>query len=69
MRTFTTDRLTLRPLTWDDLDFLQVLHSDPDVARYIGYGKPRTEAENRKVIESTLMAYSSDDLGHLPVSQ
>jgi len=68
MRTFTTDRLILRPLTWNDLDFLQKLHDDPDVVRYIGYGKPRTEAENRKVIESTLAAYASDGLGHLAIS-
>lgn len=68
MRTFTTERLTIRPLTWDDFAFLQTLHSDPDVVRYIGHGKPRNEAENHAVIENTLAAYSADGLGHLAVS-
>jgi RimJ/RimL family protein N-acetyltransferase len=63
-----TDRLLLRPFTWDDFDFINALHADPDVARYIGYGKPRTENENRRLLEKTLKAYADEGLGHLAVS-
>jgi len=60
-----TKRLLLRPFTWDDFPFLNALHADPDVARYIGYGKPRTEVENRRLLENTFKAYAQDGLGHL----
>ncbi|MDH3510045.1 MAG: GNAT family N-acetyltransferase [Gammaproteobacteria bacterium] len=63
-----TDRLVLRPFTWDDFEFINALHADPEVARYIGYGKPRTAAENRDLLENTLKAYSDERLGHLAVS-
>lgn len=33
--TLGTVRLTLRPLTWDDLPELQALDTDPDVTRYL----------------------------------
>jgi ribosomal-protein-alanine N-acetyltransferase len=62
-----TRRLLLRAFTWNDFDFINALHADPDVARYIGYGKPRTETENRRLLENTLKAYSQDGLGHLAV--
>jgi RimJ/RimL family protein N-acetyltransferase len=67
MHKFEAERLLLRPFTWDDFAFINALHADPDVARYIGYGKPRTETENRRLPESTLKAYSREGLGHLAV--
>jgi len=63
-----TDRLLLRPFTWDDFDFINALHADPDVARYIGYGKPRTENENYRLLENTFKAYADEGLGHQAVS-
>ena len=60
-----TTRLLLRPFTWNDFDFINALHADPEVARYIGYGKPRTETENRRLLEITFTAYKEDNLGHL----
>ena len=67
MQTIETDRLLLRPFTWEDLGFLNTLHGDPEVALYIGYGKPRTEAENRSLLENIFNAYSVEGFGHLGV--
>src|SRR5215471_17656157 len=44
-----TSRLLLRHFTLDDLDFLVALHSDPEVARFIGGVK--TPEETRKRLE------------------
>jgi len=68
MFTLETERLLLRPFTWDDFPFLNSLHADPEVARYIGYGKPRTEAENRGLLDNVFKAYTEESLGHLAVS-
>jgi RimJ/RimL family protein N-acetyltransferase len=61
-----TPRLQLRPLTWDDFEFIQALHADTDVARHISHGRPRTRAENERMMEVTLSAYR-EGLGHLGV--
>jgi len=37
-----TERLIIKPPTWDDMDALQDLWADPDVMCYVGDGKPRT---------------------------
>ena len=41
----TTDRLELRRFTWDDLDLLDRLQSDPKVMRYVGGTKTRAQTE------------------------
>ncbi len=41
-----TQRLRLRRMTAGDLDCLVRIHSDPEVARYIGHGRPRSPAES-----------------------
>jgi ribosomal-protein-alanine N-acetyltransferase len=41
----TTDRLTLRRFTLEDLDLLDRLHSDPQVMRYVGGTKTRAQTE------------------------
>ena len=41
----TTDRLTLRRFTPDDLDLLDRLYSDPAVMRYVGGTKTRAQTE------------------------
>ena len=40
-----TERLTLRPLTPDDVDLLLDLNRDPEVMRFITGGKPQPRAE------------------------
>lgn len=67
MQALETKRLGLRPFTWGDLDFLTELNADPDVARYIGYGVPRTREETCDMLERVLTAYEEDDVGHLAV--
>jgi RimJ/RimL family protein N-acetyltransferase len=44
-----TERMTLRPLTFDDVDTLVALDRDPEVMRYITGGKP---TPREKVIET-----------------
>jgi ribosomal-protein-alanine N-acetyltransferase len=58
-----SDRLRLRPFTWDDLPFLVELHAHPDIARYLGHGQPRSEDETRWWLTRTLAAHG-DGLGH-----
>jgi RimJ/RimL family protein N-acetyltransferase len=41
----TTDRLTLRRFTLEDLDLLYRLYSDPEVMRYVGGVKTRAQTE------------------------
>jgi RimJ/RimL family protein N-acetyltransferase len=59
-------RLRLRPLTWDDLPFLVELHADPEVSRFLGHGRPRSEAETADWLTHTI-EFQRDDLGHLGV--
>ncbi len=67
MYSLETERLGLRPFRWDDLDFLAALQADPDVARYISYGIPRTREQSRQVLEGIIQAYSEDSVGQLAV--
>jgi RimJ/RimL family protein N-acetyltransferase len=57
-----TERLSLRPLGWDDLPFLVELHADAEVSRYLGHGRPRSEDETRQWLAQTLAA-GSEGLG------
>ncbi|KRE61060.1 GNAT family N-acetyltransferase [Nostocoides sp. Soil756] len=47
-----TDRLVLRPLTWDDLPELEALDADPEVMRFLD--RPRTPDEVRERMLSRL---------------
>ncbi len=67
MYALETPRLGLRPFEQDDFEFLVALNADPDVARFIGYGVPRTREETREFLEHVLTAYEEDSLGHLAV--
>lgn len=60
-----TRRLSFRPLTWSDLPFFTALHADPVVVRYLGHGRPRTEAETREWLELVMRSYAEDGSGHL----
>jgi ribosomal-protein-alanine N-acetyltransferase len=65
--TIESERLLLRRITHDDHPFFSALHADPDVARYIGHGQPRTTEESRAWIDRVLETYAAHDLGQLLV--
>jgi [ribosomal protein S5]-alanine N-acetyltransferase len=62
-----TDRLVLRRITADDVDFFARIHADPEVAQYISHGRPRAVEETRAWLESTLSGYQALALGQLAV--
>lgn len=62
-----SERLILRRIAQDDFDFYAHLHADPDVARYLSHGKPRSSQESRAWLRSLLGTYESFALGQLAV--
>ena len=66
-RLIETDRLVLRRVAPEDFDFFARIHGDPEVARYISHGRPRTLEESRGWLDATLSAYQTLDLGQLAV--
>ena len=65
--TIETDRLVLRRMTEADLPFYTRIHSDPEVARYIGPGRPRTVEETRRWFDLIIETYERFGLGQLAV--
>lgn len=65
--TIESERLVLSRITMNDLDFYTRIQSDPEVARFIGSGKPRTAQESRNWLEAVLASYASAQLGQLAV--
>jgi RimJ/RimL family protein N-acetyltransferase len=61
-----SERLLLRRITRDDLDFFARLHAMPEVVRYIMKGQPRSLEESRAWIERVAM-YRRPNLGFLAV--
>lgn len=51
---FETERLSLRPITADDVDLLVALDADPEVMRFINGGKPRARAEVEEIVQRAL---------------
>jgi RimJ/RimL family protein N-acetyltransferase len=49
-----TERMTLRPITIDDVDLLVALDSDPEVMRFISGGKASSRAETERIVQSSL---------------
>lgn len=62
-----TERLVLRPFTADDFEFICALNADPDVARFVGTGNPRTATESKTWLQTTLTWYARMQAGHLGV--
>ena len=59
-----TERLLFRPYTDDDLDFLEMLLTNPNVMRYIGNGQTRDEEGLQKFRERIyLMYFRKPDFG------
>lgn len=64
----TTERLTLRPFTEDDLPFLVELHGDPEVVRFIGgEGAAFSAQRSRTWLDDTLRKYREHGVGQCAV--
>ena len=63
----TTNRLHLRRMTEADLPFFTRIHADPEVARYIGLGRPRSVEETRTWFDHLVEGYGMFGLGQLAV--
>ena len=62
-----SERLILRRIELADFEFFSRIHADPDVARYIGLGRPSTAEESLGWIRATLATYENVSLGQLAV--
>lgn len=62
-----TERLFLRRIEPADIDYYARIQSDPDVARYIAHGRPRSRAESEAWLDATLSSYGTSGLGQLAV--
>ncbi|KAK7423514.1 hypothetical protein QQX98_000971 [Neonectria punicea] len=60
--TLRTERLELRPLAPEHGDFLYQLDSDPEVMKYIGYGKP-LDAKDSKIVHKLLLETAAPGTG------
>lgn len=60
-------RLLLRRVDPGDFDFFVRLHADPEVARYLAHGRPRSPAESLSWLQSVLQSYDELGLGQLAV--
>jgi ribosomal-protein-alanine N-acetyltransferase len=65
--TIETDRLVLRPIRRDDLPFFERIHADPDVARYLAHGNPRTIEETAHWMDALLASYRDLQLGQVAI--
>src|SRR4051812_37440703 len=63
-----TERLLIRRVTAADLPFFEGIHADPEVARYLSHGRPRTAAESKEWIETLLESYEQTGLGQCAVT-
>jgi ribosomal-protein-alanine N-acetyltransferase len=62
-----SERLALRRIDQGDFEFFAHLHTDPDVARYLSHGKPRSSQETIAWLQSVLQTYEDFALGQLAV--
>jgi len=60
-------RLLLRRIREDDLPFYTRIHADPQVARYLGHGRPRSDEETREWMQMLQQMYELHCLGQLAV--
>jgi RimJ/RimL family protein N-acetyltransferase len=64
-----TERLLLRRITRDDLPFFARIHADPDVARYLAHGNPRSVEETNGWLDGLLGAYADLQLGQIAITR
>ncbi|WP_168190323.1 GNAT family N-acetyltransferase [Luteithermobacter gelatinilyticus] len=62
MREIETPRLILRPFREEDINFLDELHSDMDVMRYLT-GRVRSHEENREFLDTVMNWYATEGVG------
>lgn len=62
-----TERLVLRRIEPGDIEYYAEIHADPEVARYIAHGRPRTRAESESWLDAILASYADCELGQLAV--
>lgn len=63
----TTERLVLRRMRSSDFGFFARIQADPEVALYIGHGRPRTVDESLLWLNATVSSYENLGLGQLAV--
>lgn len=64
-----TERLVLRRMRSSDFEFFARIQADPDVALYIGHGRPRTLDESLAWLNATVASYENLGLGQLAVER
>jgi [ribosomal protein S5]-alanine N-acetyltransferase len=64
-----TERLVLRRMRAADFAFFTRIQADPEVALYIGHGRPRTKDESLEWLNATVSSYESQGLGQLAVER
>ena len=64
-----TERLLLRRITRDDLPFYARIHADPDVARYLAHGKPRSLEETTTWMDVLLRGYRELEMGQIAITR
>lgn len=62
-----SERLTLRRIEPEDFEFFAHIHADPEVARYLSHGRPRSAQESLSWFQSVLRTYEDFELGQLAV--
>ena len=62
-----TERLLLRRIVPADFAFFGRIHADPDVARFIAHGRPRSAEESDHWLRLTVASYETHALGQLAV--
>lgn len=67
--TIETERLLLRRITRDDFAFYARIHANPDVARYLAHGNPRTADETEHWLDAVLGSYRDLALGQIAVTR
>jgi ribosomal-protein-alanine N-acetyltransferase len=68
-QTIETERLLLRRITRDDLPFYARIHADPDVARYLAHGNPRSYEETTAWLDAVLGSYRALELGQIAITR
>ncbi len=63
----SAERIMLRRIGRSDFEYFARIHSDPDVARYIGAGNPRPLAETERWFDDIWESYERANLGQLAV--
>jgi RimJ/RimL family protein N-acetyltransferase len=64
-----TERLLLRRISREDFPFYARIHADPDVARYLAHGKPRSLQETTDWLAHVLDAYRELELGQIAITR